>query len=630
MIHQHGLSCFFVLSDDSAWENRTYLMIKKKISLILSLPLIAMSLLNCERYHHNSNEEELAIYLLVGEPCSEGDYPTAIRRADSLLNGSTVMSDSLRAYIMIDRDVSILEYGDREWAASYADTVIDYGRRKGIPLAVMQGLQNKGIINRRKGDYRQAITHYNEGLELAVKTGNTEMQQVFCDMLAIASAEQGLFEEAYTFGKRSLELSQETGDSLGVLNSVATLGGILAKSGEYKKAIAELLPYHEQSKTARTAYRTKYLTPLLRSYLQLDSLQRVREILAETYEALDGTPRNTQAYLVTVNAEAGLAAKEGRYRDEWRWLRTADSIGTMGTAPDVWYSQRAECLSNLGRHREAYEMQTKALASADSIRKINNEKQLSELMVKYETLSKDNAIQKLKTQRLTWALIAIICLAAIAIITMIAINSARKTRRRQERERREEYLKGLEHERQRIARELHDDIAGSLVGLQWQLHGANPETLEDDLIKIARKVRNMSHEMMPAEFEKGLFTTMLIDYVARINSSLSGNRVSLTDEGSFRWDCLPPQTSHELYRMVQESVRNAITHGKRDADINIILSGTDTFELTVANSIDEDKSIETDSGVGIKSLKVRASLIGASVCIKNENGLYTVNVTQQQ
>ncbi len=605
-------------------------MNKNTISLLLSLPFIAILLMNCERHHHNSDEEELAIYMLVGEPCSEGDYPTAIRRADSLLNGSTVMSDTLRAYIMIDRDVSILEYGNREWAASYADTVIGYGRRKGIPLAVMQGLQNKGIINRRNGDYQQAIAHYKEGLEIAVRNDNSEMQQVFCEMLAIACAERGLLEEAYTFGKRSMNLSREAGDSIGVLNSASTLGAILVKSGEYKKAIAELLPYHEQSKKAKTVSRTKYLTPLLRSYLQLDSLQRVREILAETYEALEGTPRTTQAYLVTVNAEAGLAAKEKRYRDEWKWLQTADSIGTMGTAPEVWYSQRAECLSNLGRYREAYDMQTKALSAADSLRETNNEKQLSELMVKYDTLSKDNAIQKLKTQRLVWTLIALICLVAAAIIMIIAITLTRKAKRCQERERREEYLKGLEHERQRIARELHDDIAGSLVGLQWQLHGANPEKLEDDLIKIARKVRNMSHEMMPVEFEEGLFSTLLIDYVANINSSESGSRVSLTDEGSFRWDSLTPETSHELYRMVQESVRNAITHGKRNSDISITLSGTDRFELTIVNSIDEDKSKETDSGVGIKSLKVRSSLIGASINMRNENGLYIVKVTQQQ
>lgn len=83
----------------------------------------------CSHRQSAAQADEEATYLLVGEPCSEGDYSTAIHRADSLLSAPINMSDTLRAYIMIDRDVSLLERGSIEWAYAYADTLIDFGRK---------------------------------------------------------------------------------------------------------------------------------------------------------------------------------------------------------------------------------------------------------------------------------------------------------------------------------------------------------------------------------------------------------------------------------------------------------------------------------------------------------------------
>lgn len=350
--------------------------------------------INCGGNPRIAPGDEETTYLLVGTPCAEGDYATAVYRADSLLNSPIEMSDSLKAYIMIDRDVALLESGQTERAFAYADTIIDFGHRHGIGLAVMQGLQNQGIINRRKGNWDEAITLYKRGMEIAVKENDMEMQQVFAEMLSIACAEHGLTAEAYNFGTKSVEMARKMGDSIQELNAVSTLGGILEMQGKYAQTVAELLPYIQRSKNIKGVLRVKYLAPIVKSYFQLDSLERAREILAEIYAALDGVPRNTQAYLVAVNTEAILAAKEGRYADQWKWLTMADSIGNMGTLPDQLYIERARCLAHLHRYEEAYEMQVKATAAVDSLRSSDNDEKLSELMVKYDTLQKDNAIDR--------------------------------------------------------------------------------------------------------------------------------------------------------------------------------------------------------------------------------------------
>lgn len=603
-----------------------------KLAFIVTFAILSMIVIGggCgSRQNITTDSDEEKTYQLVGIPCAEGDYVTAVRRADSLLNGDAPMSDSLRAFIMIDRNVAILEAGHDRWGIAYSDTVSDFGRSHGIGLAVMQSLQHKGIYSRRNGDYDNAISFYKQGLDLAVEEGNKEMLQVFCESLAIACAEKGLYDEAYAFGRRSLEVSEELEDSIQILNSVGTLGAILAKQGKYAESIAELLPYHAQSVSSRPLLRVKYLTPLLRSYLQLDSLHEVRELLAEVYESLDGYPRNTQAYLVAVNAEAGLAEKEGRYADQWDWLLTADSIGMMGTSTEVWYLTRARCLANLGRYQEACQMHMKAYNALDSIRSSSNDRRLSELMVRYETLSKDNDIIRLESERLTWILVAVVSLVAVAAVVLAAVLIARNASSRQERERKEEYLRGLEHERQRIARELHDDIAGSLIGLQLLCHGLPPDKMESRLMKIAARVRSMSHELMPVEFQEIVFSTMLLDYVASVNSRDSAHKVVLAEEGSFDWDGLEPVISHELYRMVQESVMNAISHGS-GGEIRVDLRGDSRFEIVVTNRVDVADRGTTGHGSGLSSLKTRASIINASVEIKEENELYIVKIMQSE
>lgn len=602
----------------------------KKLFLFCIGCLCAVVVISCgSRQQRLLSNEENEIYNLVGDPCAEGDYLTAISRADSILSLPVQMSDSLRACIMIDRDVSIAEYGNLDWGAAYADTIIDFGKRHGVALAVMQGLQNRGIINRRKGNLDKAISDYKEGLEVALQEKDIEMEQVFYEMLAIACAENKLCDEAVSFARRSLDISRKEGNKTGELNTIATIGGIMVKTGDYEGAIRELLPYYELAKESKTLLSVKFLTPLMRSYLSLDSLQKVRETLAETYEALEGVPRNTQVYLVAVNTEAGLAGKEGRYADQWKWFQLADSIGSMGTAPEVWYGQRAECLANLGRYKEAFDMEHKALLTLDSVRSVDTDRRLSELSVKYDTLDKENAIVRLKAQRLIWGIVALAFLLAIAIGIFVFFVARRRALRRLKRERHEEYVKGLEEERARIARELHDDIAGSLVGLQWQLPGMERPDAEKSILDIARRVRSLSHELMPPQFKDQQFTSLLLDYVAEINSSSVGKRVILTDEGSFDWNSISPEESRELYRMVQESVGNALRHGGA-GDIQMVLSGDSGFVLTVINNVDPDSGPSGVGGAGLHTLKARAAIIGAEISIERTEEKFTVTISQTE
>lgn len=599
----------------------------------LLIPAVLLLLSDCGKREYIpsddlQNPEDQAIYELVGIPCGEGDYDTAIRRADSLLAQNN-LSDSLRAFIMIDRNVATLEKGDIERGVPAIDTLIDFGKRKHIGIAVMLGLQNRGIMKRRAGDHEGAIADYSEGMETAILENNKEMEQIFSEMLAIICVERGRIEESRKYCTQSLRLAHELGDTFTLVNVASTLGAILAKNNEFKAAIDTLLPYRQAvDKTARPLLTIKYLTPLMRSYLSLDSLDRVRELLATAREAVKPYPDSRQVQAVVVNTMAELAGKEGRYSEEWELLRKADSIGTLGSAQDVIFETRASCLANLGRYKEAYDYERKAYEAAVSARKAETDANLSELTVEYETLKKDMEIQKLETSRWLWATVALGCVVVLGIVTISFVSARRKANLRQQREREQEYIKGLEQERGRMARELHDDIAGSLIGLQWEMENIPPDETARRISEIGHRVRTLSHEMMPPEFTRQPLTVLLLDYAARFNASHDSFSIAITDEGSFDWNSLPSGKSHELYRIVQESINNAVRHGS-PGEIRITLGGDVHFELTIENPMPPHEADESD-GSRLRTLKARTAILDAALDTEARGNTFKLTIRQKR
>lgn len=66
-----------------------------------------------------------------------------------------------------------------------------------------------------------------------------------------------------------------------------------------------------------------------------------------------------------------------------------------------------------------------------------------------------------------------------------------------------------------MARELHDDIAGELVGLQFGAMSLTSEGVSERIGKLARRVRTLSHGLMPPEFSNSRLPELIRDFAAR-------------------------------------------------------------------------------------------------------------------
>lgn len=122
------------------------------------------------------------------------------------------------------------------------------------------------------------------------------------------------------------------------------------------------------------------------------------------------------------------------------------------------------------------------------------------------------------------------------------------------------YIEGLEEECKYFAKELHDGIANDLLGLQMKIENTtdsdNIQELGTLIKEVRNNVRNISHELMPPEFEHLSLDEILYQYADKLSEN-TGIQVTYT---SGSCNPIPNETAYELYRIVQEITMNIVKH----------------------------------------------------------------------
>ncbi len=191
-----------------------------------------------------------------------------------------------------------------------------------------------------------------------------------------------------------------------------------------------------------------------------------------------------------------------------------------------------------------------------------------------------------------------------------------------------------DEEKQRVAQELHDGLGGQMTGIALLLKSmrksleAEGSACTQEAADLAQHVedahaqlRNISRGLSPVEvLPDGL--NHALSALAERTDLADGFRCSFESDGVVVHQ---PSVSMHLYRIAQEAVSNAVRHGHTDA-IEIQLEQDDHHVvLTVSNT---GKAIQhlTDStaGMGIRTMKHRADLIGGTLRVAPAEGGGTV------
>jgi len=190
-------------------------------------------------------------------------------------------------------------------------------------------------------------------------------------------------------------------------------------------------------------------------------------------------------------------------------------------------------------------------------------------------------------------------------------------------------------ERNRIAQEIHDGIAQAFTGILLQL-GAVEQPAGDSgpHAALLTRIANLAREgladarrsvmaLRPAPSRCRGLESALRELAER--STVPG-RITTTLESSAWPARFTPEHEHELLRIVQEAVSNAVRHA-RPQTIRISMTADEThWALAVTDDgvgLPEDPEISAQDGFGLTSMRERATAIGAEWSIRSRRGAGT-------
>ncbi|MBI3868445.1 MAG: PAS domain S-box protein [Verrucomicrobia bacterium] len=198
----------------------------------------------------------------------------------------------------------------------------------------------------------------------------------------------------------------------------------------------------------------------------------------------------------------------------------------------------------------------------------------------------------------------------------------------QRKELEQEILSIAEREQRRFGRDLHDGIGQRLIAMELFCHTLlkrlNQEApglakaflqLGDELRETARQTRALSHGLSPVPLEAEGLSHALRELaestreLAKVDCRFSGASIAV--------GCDSAAAAH-LYRIAQEAIANALKHS-RARRIDISLSQRPgRLELRIRdNGRGLPATVDADQGMGLRVMKHRASLIGATLEISS-------------
>lgn len=313
-------------------------------------------------------------------------------------------------------------------------------------------------------------------------------------------------------------------------------------------------------------------------------------------------------------------------------------------------------------YENAYSLMTQYQAVTKTIADNQNQRLVKELEFKFETLKKEKEIDALredqllqeaeierqKTIKYAFLIGFLIILVPVILLLVVyyqklqtqsllnkqqeAINQQEVTAllQSQELDLAKNTIAVQSKERDRIARELHDSIGGNLAGIKLKMNSLGDHQPEfrqilNQLDATYDQVREISHSLIPKEFEASAFTDLLKNYITNISDDSAVNlRCETYPNDAINAIDISLQVA--FFNMIKELVTNALKHAKAE---EIIIQLTVLSEEKSIELIYEDDGVGFDlntvtKGIGLRNLETRVKAFNGTISINTAENRGTV------
>ena len=481
-----------------------------------------------------------------------------------------------------------------------------------------------------------AIFFYSKALDFAVELEDKSMEANITSNIAVLYANQGRQEEAFSFIEHSITSARESEDPDDLIFALETKG-VLEMTAERldealittKECLDRALDYPDDDPDAKARFVVRSATAQLGVLIRVDGKEsETRDCIRLANQYLSRIPAGSIEYQGYRETLGQVDVTIGNYPEAAEIFEERLALKENRAGADHYYRKwLARAYAGLHRWEDAYKMMERGYFELDSLSLQDIQTQLSEFSVKYEMQQKELEIAQLKKEEaerkaLVAGLLAGLVLLASGLVVLLLLRKRQKAQA--ELSRAKEYIDGLESERSRLAKELHDGIANDLLGLEMTLRCKGPELQEtaEDIAGLRENVRRISHNLIPPQLEYTDLNELLEETLQRFR--LDSVRIIYDADPPKGWDDLPTETALGLYRATQELVGNALRHSGADTiRVNLARNGSQ-LKLSVSDNGTPAESAPGKGGIGSRTLEERMRLLGAQLEYFKDGGTCAV------
>jgi signal transduction histidine kinase len=235
------------------------------------------------------------------------------------------------------------------------------------------------------------------------------------------------------------------------------------------------------------------------------------------------------------------------------------------------------------------------------------------------------------------------CLAVLllqSVLVVVLIGQARRLKRSESRLRdlSRRLINAQEEERNRIARELHDDVSQRLALLRNEISsleekqtGQNPidrakfSNLCSTVDDLAEEIRDLSHSLHSSQLQHLGLKAALKDLCGQVER---GHPISIELQADELTQPVPAEIALCFYRVAQEALNNAVKHSGASRIIVALSTANSKLKMRITDSGKGFDTSRAPEGLGLASMYERLRLVDGELQVSSKPGAGTELLAQ--
>lgn len=506
--------------------------------------------------------------------------------------------------------------------------------RYGFKKSLTYTYNNLGTFYANKGDLKKAIEYLYKSLKIKEELGNFKSAANTANNIAVVYKMLGNYKEALNFNKQCLDYRIKIKDSSGMGYSYSNLALAYAnlkddKSAEdYSLKAISIFNALKDQKGAAATYNN--IGGIYKSRGEYDKALTAFTLAKQNAEEI----QDKLSVGTTLNSLAGLYGLQKKYSEAEDAFFKAEQIAKQLDALELLmsnYTMQSDYYKSRNDYKKALFYHQLFSDARDSLRSKESIVSTTDARTKYETEKKEienklllqqntnKTLENEKKQQTIFLLIAVIMVVVVIVFWQMSLLRIKKQKQELEAERK------LQQDRERISRDLHDNVGGQLSYVMFSLEAKEEPTPEKRVEKahlLANALRGVTgnlRETIWALNQEKLTVQDISDKLKVYTRNIFAySSTKIKFEEHINYDSpLEPAFALHVFRICQEAINNVFKHANAN-ELKITISKQNQITITIHDNGRGFMKEQESNSYGLANLQNRAKDIGGVLNISSE------------